>query len=297
MIFYYFLAILAAFCWSIASLISADITRVIGGLVFNRLRLFFVSIMLIIYTTIFNSWHTVNQDYILIIIISGIIGVFFGDTLLFLALQKIGPRRNNILFSLAAPFTILLNIFFLNEKMLIINIFGCFIVFIGVVIAITYGKNKNNDHRWEIIDGSIKAGIIFGILAALCQAIGLIIMKPILNSGVDPIASAAIRTTISCLLLSCSFFLKTESFVSKVPINSSIIIKSIISGFLGMALGMSLLLIALQNADAGIVATLSSTSPIIILFLIWILTKKIPTKGAWIGTILAIIGTALIFIN
>ena len=65
--------------------------------------------------------------------------------------------------------------------------------------------------------------------------------------------------------------------------------------FLGMALGMSLLLIALQNADAGIVATLSSTSPIMILFLIWIITKKIPTYGAWIGTLFAIGGTALIF--
>ena len=57
-----------------------------------------------------------------------------------------------------------------------------------------------------------------------------------------------------------------------------------------MALGMSLLLIALQKADAGIVATLSSTSPIMILFFIWIITKKIPTVGAWFGTILAILG-------
>ena len=64
-----------------------------------------------------------------------------------------------------------------------------------------------------------------------------------------------------------------------------------------MALGMSLLLIALQNGDAGIVATLSSTSPIMILFLLWILTKKIPSLGAWFGTIIAIIGTSLIFIN
>jgi len=64
-----------------------------------------------------------------------------------------------------------------------------------------------------------------------------------------------------------------------------------------MALGMSLLLIALKNADAGIVATLSSTSPIMILFLIWILTKKIPSFGAWIGTILAIFGIGLIFIH
>ena len=40
----------AALCWAVASLVSADVTRTIGGLAFNRLRLFFVSIMLISYT-------------------------------------------------------------------------------------------------------------------------------------------------------------------------------------------------------------------------------------------------------
>ena len=112
MFIYYLLAILAALCWTVASLISADVTRNIGGLVFNRLRLFFVSLMLLGYTTIINTWHTIDLNYLNIILLSGIIGIFLGDTLLFMALQKIGPRRNNILFSLAAPCTVLLNISF-----------------------------------------------------------------------------------------------------------------------------------------------------------------------------------------
>ena len=296
MIYYYFLAILAALCWSVSSLISVDISRAIGGLVFNRLRLFFVSIMLILYTTAIDTWKTIELDLLNIIILSGVIGVFFGDTLLFIALQKIGPRRNNILFALAAPFTILLNIFFLKQNMTLIELIGCFTVFIGVVIAIAYGTNKENSHRWESIEGSLYLGIIFGILAALCQAIGLIIMKPILDLGVDPIASAAVRTSVSAILLSFTFMSNNKYLVSLNPITMKLVFKSIISGFLGMALGMSLLLVALQHADAGIVATLSSTSPVLVLFLIWVLTKKLPTLGAWIGTVLAIVGTGLIFI-
>ena len=133
-------------------------------------------------------------------------------------------------------------------------------------------------------------------MAALCQAIGLIMMKPILSMGADPIASASLRTSISFIFLSFTFFLNFNIFNQKGSLTIKIIGQSIISGFLGMALGMSLLLIALQKADAGIVATLSSTSPIMILLLIWLITKKIPTIGAWIGTILAIIGSGLIFI-
>ena len=296
MLLYYFIAILAALCWAIASLISADVTRTIGGLAFNRLRLFFVSVMLISYTFYLDTWETINQEFLIIILISGIIGIFIGDTLLFIALQKIGPRRNNILFSLAAPFTVILNIFFLNEIMSVINLIGCIIVFFGVVVAIACGNTRDQSHRWEVVEGNIYAGVFFGIGAALCQAIGLIMMKPILSMGADPIASASLRTAISCILLAFTFFFNYKIFNTKTSLSLKIIGQSILSGFLGMALGMSLLLIALKYADAGIVATLSSTSPIMILFLIWILTKKIPTVGAWIGTILAIIGSSLIFI-
>ena len=297
MIFYYFLALLAAFSWSISSLISADITRILGGIGFNRLRLIFVSIMLLSYATFQKTWDTINIEYLNVIIVSGVIGIFLGDTLLFMALKRIGPRRNNILFSLAAPFTVILNILALQQKMSLIEITGCVLVFIGVVVAISYGNSKNNNHRWELIEGSIKIGILFGILAALCQSIGLIMMKPILDQGADPIASAAIRCTISALLLSLTYISKSNLIGNNINFTASTILKTIISGFLGMALGMSLLLIALQKADAGIVATLSSTSPIMILFLLWIITKKIPSIGAWIGTIIAIIGTGLIFIN
>ena len=297
MIFYYFLALLAAFSWSISSLISVDITRILGGIGFNRLRLIFVSIMLLSYATFQKTWDTINIEYLNVIIVSGVIGIFLGDTLLFMALKRIGPRRNNIIFSLAAPFTVILNILALQQKMSLIEITGCILVFIGVVVAISYGNSKNNNHRWELIEGSIKIGILFGILAALCQSIGLIMMKPILDQGADPIASAAIRCTISALLLSLTYISKSNLIGSNINFTASTILKTIISGFLGMALGMSLLLIALQKADAGIVATLSSTSPIMILFLLWIITKKIPSIGAWIGTIIAIIGTGLIFIN
>ena len=296
MLIYYFIATMAALCWAVASLISADVTRKIGGLAFNRLRLFFVSIILIVYTFYLDTWNTINHEFLFTILFSGIIGIFLGDTLLFIALQKIGPRRNNILFSLAAPFTVILNIIFLNEIMSTINLIGCIIVFCGVVVAIAYGNSKDKNHRWELVEGNIYLGVSLGIGAALCQAIGLIMMKPILTMGADPIASAALRTAISFVFLAFTFFLNYKIFNTKTNLSVKIVSQSIISGFLGMALGMSLLLIALKYADAGIVATLSSTSPIMILFLIWLLTKTIPTIGAWIGTVLAIIGSGLIFI-
>ena len=297
MVIAYSLALTAAFAWSLASLISVDIARKLGSIAFNRIRLIIVTIMLVSYTYFTKGWGSINVNFLTAIILSGFIGVFLGDTLLFIALKTIGPRRNNILFALAAPFTVILNIFVLKQQMSIEEIIGCFLVFIGVIVAIIYGTSKNNLHRWEKIEGSINIGIIVGILAALCQAVGIIIMKPILDLGADPIASAAIRTGISAILLSLTFLLPQEIFKNKTKINIYLMFQIIISGFLGMAFGMSLLLIALQKGDAGIVSTLSSTSPIMVLFLIWFLTKKIPILGAWIGSFIAIIGSAFIFMN
>jgi len=293
----YTLALAAAFSWSLASLISVDITRVIGEISFNRIRLIVVTIMLLIFTILNDGFTSIENEFLFPIIISGFIGIFLGDTLLFSALKTIGPRRNNILFSLAAPFTVFLNIFVLSQKMQIIEIIGCLVVFIGVIIAIAYGSSKDNLHRWEKIEGSIKIGIFFGVLAALCQAIGIVIMKPILDNGADPIASATIRTAISAFALGLTYFFPHKIFQNKTKISLNLFLKIILSGFLGMALGMSLLLIALKKGDAGIVVTLSSTSPIMILFMIWILTKKVPKIGAWIGSFIAIVGASFIFLN
>ena len=44
--------------------------------------------MLIIYTSLIGTLGTINFEYLNIIIISGIIGIFLGDTLLFIALTK-----------------------------------------------------------------------------------------------------------------------------------------------------------------------------------------------------------------
>jgi drug/metabolite transporter (DMT)-like permease len=61
-------------------------------------------------------------------------------------------------------------------------------------------------------------------------------------------------------------------------------------------LGMALVLTrqTLQEGQAGIVAIFSSVSPIVILPLLWLIYRRRPAAGAWIGAALAITGTALI---
>ena len=67
------------------------------------------------------------------------------------------------------------------------------------------------------------------------------------------------------------------------------------TAIIGLLIGMTLFLYALQGSKTGIIATLSATSPVIILPLLWLRTGQRPSTLSWCGAALAVTGLALIF--
>ncbi|UQN42701.1 EamA family transporter [Agarivorans sp. B2Z047] len=57
---------------------------------------------------------------------------------------------------------------------------------------------------------------------------------------------------------------------------------------------MTLMLFALRHGDVSVVALLSSTSPVLVLPLLWIVTKQAPTRSAWLSAGLCVLGSALL---
>ena len=156
-------------------------------------------------------------------------------------------------------------------------------IWVGIIFLLTYFYFNHNKQKFIKISLLISVpGYFFDTLLVYFQIYDF---ETIVKLGTLPLWMIVLWFSFSTLFDEILTFFKSYK-----------ILGIILSGFLGMALGMSLLLIALQKADAGIVATLSSTSPIMILFLLWIFTKKSPSFGAWCGTIVAIFGTGLIFI-
>ncbi len=66
------------------------------------------------------------------------------------------------------------------------------------------------------------------------------------------------------------------------------------SGFLSLAMGMTLLLFALSGGETGVVSTISATTPVIILPLLWLRTGQRPAAGAWLGALFVVAGLAFI---
>ncbi len=64
-----------------------------------------------------------------------------------------------------------------------------------------------------------------------------------------------------------------------------------------MGLGMSLLLWAIKVSPIGIVATLSATTPVLLLPLVWFLTKERPRSSSAWAALVVVIGVSMIFLH
>jgi drug/metabolite transporter (DMT)-like permease len=292
---YYLAALGAAFAWAVSGIISANPSSALGSLAFVRIRMTIVFCMLAAMLTVSGGWRTVQVVHMTPSIISGFIGILAGDAALFATMNRLGPRRAGILFSSNAIFSVILSWMFLHERLDVITMLGIIIALIGVALAILFGKRTNDMHQWEAIKGPLSLAIAIGLFSGLCQAIGSIVIRPVMETGVDPLAIAAIRVGVAALGLTLAMFAGVKSTRAKIALTPKITAQVALSGFAAMGIGMTLLLFALRGGQVGIVATLSATTPALVLPMLWWKTGDRPPLLAWVGAGLVVVGSGLIF--
>ena len=291
-------AMAAATCWAVGSLLSVSPARHLGAFAYNRWRMLSVCLMLWATVLILHGSHTFPtplwSTHYSVMALSGLIGIFIGDTALFAAMNRLGPRRTGVLFATHALWSALLGFAVLGEHMSLQTLCGAALTIAGVMTAILLGRRKDEDHGWEIDRGHVGSGIAFGLASALCQSLGNLIAKPVMADGMDPITASAIRVSVAC---AAHFVLLWSGFgaaKAHLPLTPRILAQTAGSGFAGMAVGMTLLLLALRHGNVGTVAILSSITPVIVLVLLWLYMRRPPARGAWLGAALTVIGTALV---
>lgn len=292
MLIYYLAALGAAFCWSCASIIARHPVKEIGSFSFVRIRMVVVFLPMLFYSIISGKLLLLQANQINLIILSGLIGIFLGDSCLFFCLKNLGPRKAQLLFCLHAPFTAILASFFFNDLWTWQLVYGTFFVCSGIILAISFGKKEivNTD----LTPKKIRVSIILGIIAAMSQAVGILLLKPIfLDETADIFTISTLRVGIAALALVCVRI--SPKFKARKPLTLKIFSKTAINGILAIGIGMTLVVFALKKGNAGIVATLSATTPVIILPLLWLVDKKKPHIFAWIGALLSVIGCFFIF--
>jgi drug/metabolite transporter (DMT)-like permease len=310
---YELMAVGAAACWALGSLTSAPASSHLGAVAFSRWRMLFATALLGTLAWWQGGWTTllamdpgggVGSGWggwlpgAGLLMASGLIGIFLGDSALFGCMNRLGPRRSGVLFACHALFSALLAWLWLGETFVGQALVGGGLLVAGVMMAIVWGKRRDEVHVWEQVKGPLWVGVALGLLAALCQAVATLMVKPLMGTGtVDPVAASAVRMATALGAHSLLWLSGWRTARCAQPMNWPMLGRTAFNAALAMGLGMTLILTALQGGKAGLVAVLSSVTPVLVLPLLWLVYRRQPAPGAWAGAALTVVGGAVILVR
>lgn len=289
------MAVGAAACWALGSLSSAPAASHLGAVAFSRWRMLFASLLLGALAWWQGGWHTIAHAGLWVLALSGLVGIFLGDSALFGCMNRLGPRRSGVLFACHALFSAFLAWLWLGETFAGQALVGGGLLVSGVMMAIVWGKRRDEVHVWEQVKGPLWVGVALGLLAALCQAVATLMVKPLMATGtVDPVAASAVRMVTALAAHTLLWLTGWRAVRCVQPMTWPMLGRTAFNAALALGLGMTLILTALQGGKAGLVAVLSSVTPVLLVPLLWLVYRRQPALGAWVGAALTVLGGAVI---
>jgi drug/metabolite transporter (DMT)-like permease len=127
---------------------------------------------------LFEGWqlYEFSLSEIGLALLSGYLGIALADTWYLRALQLMGASRTGIVAGLLSPFVILLSFLFLGESLRGWQIAGFALVMAGVLLVTWRSKRRQVD------SAHIRKGAIYGIAAIFLMAVGIVMVKEILET-------------------------------------------------------------------------------------------------------------------
>ncbi|MCX8056487.1 MAG: DMT family transporter [Ignavibacteria bacterium] len=288
-------ALITAFLWSITSLFFASAVTRIGTFQLNVSRQLIALILLFLIITLFGINIELNSTQLVYLSLSGIVGLTFGDTFLFLAYKEIGARLSMLIMSLSPAIAAILAYLFLNEKISLIGVLGILVTLIGILIVV-YEKNGSQENIINYI------GILFALLASIGQGSGLVLAKQAFNisgNSINGFLATAVRLTASLIfLIPISLLSKKLKNPVEVFVNDTKSFFLTIGGSIaGPVLGITFSLVAISHTKVGIASTIMALPPVIMLPMVRYFFKEKLTFTSVLGALIAVSGVAILFLR
>ncbi|MEP7286479.1 MAG: DMT family transporter [Chloroflexota bacterium] len=293
-------AIGTSFAFSIGSILFTFAGRSVGTGVLNRVRLALALIFtLILHRLIVGNFYPVNTpaDTFFWMAASGLVGYVIGDAFLFRGFVMVGPRLSMLMMSLAPVLSAIMAWVFLHEGLDLVEIIGIVITMAGIAIVVgepqatTPSETPHEDRRLYVM------GLLFAFGGALGQAGGSLLAKIGLAGGLPPISGNAIRLTASVIVIWLWAAISGQLIPTYQTLRQNRRAMMFIVGatIAGPVIGVWLALTSVQLAPLGIVTTLQSLPPIFLIPIGYFVFKERITRRAVLGTIVALIGSILLF--
>lgn len=281
-------ALITALCWAV----GARLYRKVGS-VFTPLAMTFwkgvlaiISLWgLVLLTGQSGQLSTLSQQGLLLLLLSGAIGIGIGDTCFFQALKRLGDSQTMIVAETLAPlFTALLALAFIQEWLSWQQWLGMALT-IGAVDAIIQCQKKST------ADFSL-TGYSFAAIAALCQALGAVISRDVLTSTQ---VSAELASTVRLvggvgLILPLVLLRPRNLFPAST---GSLWALLILATLIGTVAALYLQMLAFSQTKAAVVQTLFALSIVMSLGIAAVEGVKISAKVK-LATLVSLLGVGLL---
>lgn len=288
------ISVFTAFCWTITVISFEYAGKRVGSLPVNFIRLIIGSSLLGI-TLLFTSGSFIPLGISLnawtLLMISGFIGLVIGDLFLFQAFVDIGGRISLLIMSTVPIMSAILGYFFLEESLSGKSIIGIVIILVAVMSAILAKNNKKEEKHPHL-----KKGIIFAIIGAVAQSIGLLFSK---NGMGDMGAFEATQIRLFAAIIGFTIYIFAKKDWTNVyqALNKrkAMLFISLGSVF-GPFLGVSSSLLALKYIEMGVATTVAQLNVIMIIpFSIFLFKEKVNLIEI-LASLIAIIGVGILIL-
>jgi drug/metabolite transporter (DMT)-like permease len=282
------LSLAAAAAFAASAMFIDSVSGRVGPLQLSRWQMSLAFLMTAAIVAATGGWRTLDLEMVLWLTASSASGIMVGSLTYIATIQFTGPRISALLFTTASPFALALGFGFRGETVSLTQAAGVGLIVAGIALAVMGPKQDEGARTPK----PLWIGIGLGLVTSFAQALGSLLARPAMLDGADPVAAMVVRSGTGAL-----FFIALLALPAFRPaaLPSRIEVRQIgFSALAGMVVGMSFLMAALARGDVGIVTTLSSTTPILILPMVWAVYLRMPGPLAWVGAAMAVLGTALI---
>ena len=282
-----------AFLWTLSMLAWTLAGRRIGSIAVSFLRLLITLAFLLAYGGLIrHRWLPTDADNRtwLVLVASGVAGYLLSDLCAFRALLLIGPRRTLLLQSLSPPTAALISWVFLGETLSARHWLAMAITLAGITWVVLERRDKTEvDHSPQ----HRRLGVLLAVTAALAQATAMVLSRMGIGDY-DAVAATTIRV-LGALpgYLVFVTVLRRWPVIWKAAQQPKAMAIVLVGSLIGPVLGVVMCMIALRHCPAGIVTTIVSTMPVLVLPFSILLFRERVSPRAFAGAILSVAGVAL----
>ncbi|AEF04840.1 EamA family transporter [Alteromonas sp. KS69] len=282
-----FAALGTALCWAIAARLFRGTGNAFSPLTMNFWKgLISIAILAVVIAVVQPNAYGTNA--VLWLLLSGFIGIGIGDTCFFKALKSIGDSQAVLVAETLAPlFTALFAMAFIGEWITWQQWVGIAVVLLSVDMVIK-SRRRNTTHVFAT------SGYMYGVGAALCQAVGAVVSRDILGSGDIDAASAAFLRLVGGMIFVVPLIVITRSkWLPVLATNQRVWPAFMLATLLGTTAAIYLQMFAFAYAKAAVVQTLIATSALMSLGVAWVMGEK-ATKATLIWSVIALVGVGIL---